>query len=69
MIISESVEDTSTRGYHVQEVHCAELGSAIKGRHPMVVPKRDELKTCEESDMFNDIFQDCLRELDKKETK
>lgn len=70
MIINGSVEDALIRsGYRVHEVHCTELGNAIKSRQPMVIPKRDEPKTYEESDMFNDIFQDCLRELDEKEKK
>lgn len=70
MIINGSVEDALIKsGYRVPEVHCAELGNAIKSRQPMIVPKRDEHKTYEESDMFNDIFQDCLRELDEKEKK
>lgn len=70
MIINGSVEDALIKsGYRVPEVHCAELGNAIKSRQPMVIPKRDEPKTYEESDTFNDIFQDCLRELDEKEKK
>ena len=70
MIINGSIEDSLIKsGYLVPEVHCAELGIAIKSRQPMVVPKRDEPKTYEESDMFNDIFQDCFRELDEKEKK
>lgn len=70
MIINGSVEDALIRSrYRVPEVHCAELGNAIKSRQPMVIPKRDEPKTYEESDTFNDIFQDCLRELDEKEKK
>ena len=70
MIINGSVEDALIKsGYRVPEVHCAELCNAIKSRQPMVIPKRDEPKTYEESDTFNDIFQDCLRELDEKEKK
>lgn len=70
MIINGSVEDALIRGgYRVPEVHCAELGNALKSRQPMIVPKRVEPKTYEESDTFNDIFQDCLRELDEKEKK
>lgn len=70
MIINGSVEDALIRsGYRVPEVHCAELGNALKSRQPMIVPKGDEHKTYEESYMFNDIFQDCLRELDEKEKK
>lgn len=70
MIISGSVEDALIRnGYRVPEVHCAELGNAMKSRQPMVVPKRDEPKTYEESEMFDDIFHACLRELDEKEKK
>lgn len=70
MIINGSIEDSLIKsGYLVPEVHCAELGNAIKSRQPMIIPKRDEPKTYEESDTFNDIFQDCLRELDEKEKK